>query len=250
MKFRPCIDLHDGKVKQIVGETLTDNQTIENFISKNGAEFFAKIYKEAKLTGGHIVMLGPGNRDEAIKALHAFPGGMQIGGGLNDENYKEYLDEGASHIIVTSFIFSDKEIDLEKVKRISNSAGSKKLVIDLSCKLKNNNYYVVSNKWKDFTNFKITKDSLGMLSKYCDEFLIHAADVEGKKNGADLRLIELLSEITDIPVTYAGGIQNLDDVKEVSKSGNNKIDLTIGSALDLFGGNIKIQELLKLPEFN
>lgn len=249
MKFRPCIDLHEGKVKQIVGETLTSDKPKENFVSEKDASYFATLYRENNLSGGHIVMLGQGNKAEALNALNTFPGGMQVGGGINDSNYKEYLDNGASHIIVTSYIFEQGQVNLDKVKNISSKTGAGNLVIDLSCKLYNNTYYVVSNKWKDITDFELTRENLGKLSKYCDEFLIHAAHIEGKRQGADFKLIKLLAEFSDIPVTYAGGINSQDEIKEVKSSGNDKIDITIGSALDIFGGDLNFNKIIKMDVF-
>jgi len=249
MKFRPCIDLHEGKVKQIVGETLDSGVTLENFVSDNDSEYFAKLYKKHGLTGGHIIMLGKGNEDEAMKALKAYEGGLQVGGGLNDENYKPYLDAGASHIIVTSYIFTDEELDLERLKKISDKAGKDRLVIDLSCKKHLQSYYVATNKWRDVTSCEVNPANLEKLSRYCDEFLIHASDVEGKREGPDLELIELLAGHLGNSITYAGGVRNKGDIESVNDAGKGRVDLTIGSALDIFGGDINFEEVVSMKEF-
>ena len=237
-KFRPCIDLHNGKVKQIVGSSLSEEQSElkENFVSEHGAEWYAELYKNDGLKGGHIIMLGKGNENAAIKALQAYPGGMQIGGGITCDSFSKYLDLGASAVIVTSYIFPEGKLSLERVKEFPKN----KLVIDLSCK----DMRVAINRWQTITDFKITKDNLEMLAEHCCEFLIHATAVEGKKSGMDLELIEFLGKYSPIPTTYAGGANSLEDIETVNKLSNGMVDLTVGSALDIFGGNLPYKEFV------
>ncbi|MGL1931096.1 MAG: phosphoribosylformimino-5-aminoimidazole carboxamide ribotide isomerase [Desulfotalea sp.] len=240
MKFRPCIDLHDGKVKQIVGSSLSDSNPSElktNFEADNPPNWFADMYRRDNLHGGHIIKLGSGNDVAAKKALAAWPSGMQIGGGINNSNAKEWLDAGASHLIVTSWVFRDGLVDYERLNELVAIAGKDKIVLDLSCRRRNNDYFIVTDRWQNFTEVKITEEVLANLSSFCDEFLIHAADVEGKCQGIELELLKILSQYTPIPTTYAGGIRNLDDMELIDKIGNGKIDATIGSALDIFGGD-------------
>ncbi|HEY5560339.1 MAG TPA: phosphoribosylformimino-5-aminoimidazole carboxamide ribotide isomerase [Clostridiaceae bacterium] len=245
MNFRPCIDLHHGKVKQIVGGTLNDGgKLIENFISEKGAEYYAKLYKKDKLKGGHIIMLGEGNEEEAIKALRAYPGGLQIGGGITADNGEYYLKYGASHIIVTSYVFKDGNIYFDNLKKLVNKVGKANIVLDLSCRIQDNKYYVVTDRWKKFTDFQVNEENLNMLSKFCDEFLIHAVDVEGKCNGIEEELIKTLGEWISIPTTYAGGISSFEDIDKLKKY-SNKVDFTIGSALDIFGGKLSYEDLIK-----
>lgn len=252
-KFRPCIDLHNGKVKQIVGSSLSENESElkENFVSEKPAEWYAELYKKDGLKGGHIIMLGPGNEEAAIKALKAYPKGLQIGGGITSENALKYLEAGASAVIVTSYIFPNAKFSLEKLKEISNKIGKDKLVVDLSC-YKNNGQWTVDNgqwlvainKWQTLTNFAITAENLKMISEYCSEFLVHAAGVEGKQQGMDLELIEFLGEHSPIPATYAGGANCLEDFETCNKLSKGRVDLTIGSALDIFGGKLPYEKLL------
>jgi len=249
MKFRPCIDLHNGKVKQIVGGTLNDSGAVENFVSDRNAAHYAEMYKRDGLSGGHIIMLGPGNEDEALKALKAFPGGMQIGGGITPENAARFLDAGASHIIVTSYVFKNGAFNVDNLKKIIRKTGKERLVIDLSCRIKESSYYVVTERWQNFTNFEINRFNIEKLEEYCSEFLIHAVDVEGKQEGVDVRLVEILGDSVSIPATYAGGVKDCDDIAAVFNAGKGKIDLTIGSALDIFGGNIPYADVIKRKEF-
>ncbi len=247
MKIRPCIDLHNGKVKQIVGGSLndTDNTAKENFVSLYDASHFAQIYKNDELTGGHIIKLGSGNDEEAEKAIKSYPGGLQIGGGINLENCQYYLDLGASHVIVTSYVFKDGEINFDRLKKLMNHVGKEKLVLDLSCRKKNGDYFVVTDRWQKFTNYRITEDNLKELEKYCHEFLIHAADVEGMCSGIEEKLVSLLGKWVSIPTTYAGGARSLDDADLVNRLGRGKIDLTIGSALDIFGGTLPYSDIIQ-----
>jgi len=249
MKFRPCIDLHNGKVKQIIGGSLDDSGAVENFVSDRGAAYYAEMYRGDGLTGGHIIMLGPGNEGEAISALKAYPGGMQIGGGITPDNAGRYLDAGASHVIVTSYVFRNGLFSPDNLDKMIKAVGRERLVIDLSCRIKDNSYYVVTERWQNFTGFEITEENIKMLENQCDEFLLHAVDVEGMKEGVDLRLVRMLGEFVSIPVTYAGGVRDFSDIENVFSAGRGRIDLTIGSALDIFGGNIPYSEVLKRKEF-
>jgi len=246
MKFRPCIDLHEGKVKQIVGGSLNDSGARENYVSSYNADHYANIYKNAGLTGGHVIALGQGNKDQIIKALQTYPMGLQVGGGVNAENAEWYLNQGASHVIVTSYIFSDGKFNLENLIKISNITTKDRLVIDLSCRKKDDHYYVVTDRWQKFTTFEINKENLAFLADYCDEFLIHAVDVEGLRSGIDSELLNLMSQWVTIPCTYAGGIHSLEDIQTIKTIGQDKIDFTIGSAMDLFGGDLKFQDIVSL----
>ncbi len=239
MKFRPCIDLHDGQVKQIVGSTLKDdapNELLTNFTADKSSEWYAQLYKRDQLVGGHIIKLGPGNDEAAEKALAVWPDNMQIGGGINSENAARWLEAGASHVIVTSCVFSDGIIDDKKLDQLVGEVGKHYLVLDLSCRKKGDDYFIVTDRWQKFTEVTVTAKSLRWLSNYCDEFLIHAADVEGKCQGVELDLIRLLGEYSPLPTTYAGGIRNLSDMELILKHGQGKLDTTVGSALDIFGG--------------
>ncbi len=238
--FRPCIDLHQGKVKQIVGGTLSDTglglQT--NFISEHDSAWFADKYRRDGLSGGHIIMLGAGNEKQALAALEAFPGGMQIGGGLNETNILPYLEAGASHVIITSWLFPKGMLDLQRLERISILAGRARLVIDLSCRKRGADWFVAMNRWQTVTDVRIEPQLLEHLAEYCDEFLIHAADVEGRCEGLDWDLVDLLSAHAMIPTTYAGGARDIQDLDRLAEQSRGRLDLSIGSALDLFGGNL------------
>ena len=241
--FRPCIDLHQGHVKQIIGETLssnqekfTNNRIRENFISQFSSEYYANLYKRDKLKGGHVIMLGPNNEEQAKLALHTYPYGLQIGGGITNQNAAYWLEQQASHIIITSYVFYNGECDFERLKKISNLVSKDKLVLDLSCRWLDGDYYVMTDKWQKKTNVKIDRDTLEKFSEYCSEFLIHAIEVEGKQRGIDRRLIEIL--VTDSPITcvYAGGISSLTDIEYIENTNCQHLAYTIGSGLDLFGG--------------
>lgn len=239
MKFRPCIDLHGGVVKQIVGSTLNDDdpEAVQtNFVATRPSSWFAELYRQDKLTGGHIIMLGPGNDLAAEKALAAWPGGMQLGGGINANNAGKWLDKGASHVIVTSFVFSNGNIDMTRLQQLAKAVGRQRLVLDLSCRKKKNEYFIVTDRWQKFTEVMISEEILGELSGFCDEFLIHAADVEGKCSGIENELVEKLARWTPIPTTYAGGIRDLKDLQLLKETGQNRLDVTVGSSLDIFGG--------------
>lgn len=253
MRFRPCIDIHNGKVKQIVGGSLRDvqDQAEENFVSGQDAAFYAELYKEKGLKGGHVILLNsgdspyfPATKEQALLALKAYPGGLQIGGGVNPDNAREYLQVGASHVIVTSYVFKDGKISWENLEKIEKAAGREHLVIDLSCRKKTDAYYVVTDRWQKFTQVPVTLELMERLGSYCDEFLVHAVDVEGKASGIETELAALLGEFHMRPVTYAGGIGSLQDLDLLDKAGKGNLDFTIGSALDLFGGSIPFERLL------
>lgn len=259
MKFRPCIDIHNGLVKQIVGASLSDskNEAKENYISDKDGGWYASLYKKFHLSGGHIILLNPQTSPyyeadviQARKALAAYPGGMQIGGGMTDENAAQFLTWGASHVIVTSFVFKDGQIHMERLKNITKKIGRRHLVLDLSCRKKkeadgtlSDDYYIVTDRWQKFTDVPINEQTFDMLEPYCDEFLIHAVDVEGKNSGIETQLIPKLHTLTSLPVTYAGGIHSLNDIDQIRNLGQEHVDFTVGSALDLFGGHLSFKDL-------
>ena len=235
--FRPCIDLHQGQVKQIVGGSLNDQGADTNFVSSHDAAYYANLYRENHLTGGHVIALGPGNKEQALKALAAWPQGLQFGGGVNNENATEFLDAGASHVIVTSYLFENGALSADRLESIKKETGADRLILDLSCRKTDNGWNIATDRWQTVTNTEITRDTLSELAGHCSEFLIHAADVEGLQGGIDEELVTLLGNITSIPVTYAGGARALADLQRVSELSNGQVDLTIGSALDIFGGS-------------
>jgi phosphoribosylformimino-5-aminoimidazole carboxamide ribotide isomerase len=245
--FRPCIDLHEGKVKQIVGGSLGEAAGLQtNFVSENPAAWFAELYQRDGLAGGHVIMLGPGNEPEARAALAAFPGGLQIGGGINAENARDWLDAGASHVIATSWVFRAGRVDEGRLGELVKAVGKSRLVLDLSCRRRGGDYFVVTDHWQTFTELTISSDTLQKLARSCAEFLIHAVDVEGLCRGIDRELVEKLGQWTPRPTTYAGGANALSDLEEVTRLGQGKVDLTIGSALDIFGGTgVKYKEVVK-----
>ncbi len=254
MKFRPCIDIHNGKVKQIVGSTIKDkgNQAKENFVSEKNADYYANLYKSYNLDGGHIILLNPkqseyyeATKNQALLALKTYEGGMQIGGGINADNALEFINSGASHIIVTSYVFADGKLNYDNLKKINSVVGKKRLVLDLSCRKKENEYYIVTNRWQKFADEKVNVELLEKLSEYCDEFLIHAVDVEGKNSGIEVSLAEIIGRWNGIPVTYAGGVKSFDDIASLENCSDSKMDFTIGSALDLFGGNVSFEEIAR-----
>lgn len=237
--FRPCIDLHEGRVKQIVGGSLSDagSGLRTNFVSDRPAAWFAELYRQDKLAGGHVIKLGPGNDAAAREALAAWPGGLQIGGGVNVENAGSWLNAGASHVIVTSWVFRDGHIDRDRLDQLSKAVGNSRLVLDLSCRVRSGQYLVVTDRWQKFTDTALSAETLADLSRYCDEFLIHAVDVEGLCRGIDLELVERLAKWSPLPTTYAGGASSMQDLELVQMAGKGRIHLTIGSALDIFGGS-------------
>jgi phosphoribosylformimino-5-aminoimidazole carboxamide ribotide isomerase len=236
--FRPCIDLHEGKVKQIVGGTLRDGGSglRTNFVSERSSAWYAELYRNDGLAGGHVIMLGPGNEQAAKAALRAYPGGLQIGGGITLENAPGYLEVGASHVIVTSWVFRDGQVVWDRLAALRQSIGKQRLVLDLSCRIRDGVYWIVTDRWQKFTTQSLDAETLARMAAFCDEFLIHAVDVEGLCRGIDTRLVELLAENSPLPATYAGGAKSLADLETVARLGRGKIDLTIGSALDIFGG--------------
>jgi phosphoribosylformimino-5-aminoimidazole carboxamide ribotide isomerase len=245
-KFRPCIDLHEGKVKQIVGGTLNDEGAEENFVSKKSPSWYAEKFCESDLNGGHVIQLGPGNLQAAREALAAWPGGLQLGGGVSLENAGEWIEAGASQVIVTSWLFDKDGNFLEdRLKALAEEIGMEKIVVDLSCRKVADGWKVAMNRWQTITEMVIDLDIIGYLSQYCAEFLIHAADVEGQCSGVDVPLVELLGQWTGCPITYAGGVRGLEDLKLINEASAGRLDATVGSALDLFGGSgVTYDELL------
>lgn len=252
MRFRPCIDIHNGQVKQIVGGSLQDqgDQAKENFVSTQDAGYFAALYRKRQLSGGHIILLNPkdspfyeATKQQAMKALKEYPYGMQIGGGITNENAAEYLEAGADKVIVTSFVFKDGQIAYDNLEKLVKEVGKEKLVLDLSCRKKDNQYYIVTNRWQQYTNVILNKKSLDYFAGFSEEFLIHAVDVEGKANGIEEDVAKLIGDWGRIPVTYAGGIHKFEDLETLKLLGKDNLDFTVGSALDLFGGTLKFEEL-------
>ncbi|MCR4842263.1 MAG: phosphoribosylformimino-5-aminoimidazole carboxamide ribotide isomerase [Eubacterium sp.] len=252
--FRPCIDIHDGAVKQIIGGTLDDERGAgENYVSARPASYYAAMYREDSLKGAHVIMLNhPGSpmyektREQAIGALREYPGGMQAGGSVNDENARVFLDAGASHVIVTSFVFKDGVINMDNLERLRRAVGKERTVLDLSCRFRDGDYYIVTDRWQKFTDVKLSPQTLERLAEYADEFLVHAADIEGRKNGPDEAVVDILASYDGIPVTYAGGIRNLEDIDKIKKKGGGRVNFTIGSALDIFGGDLPYLEVKNL----
>ncbi len=245
--FRPCIDLHEGKVKQIVGGTLGDcaEALRTNFVSDRPAAWYAELYRRDGLRGGHVIMLGPGNEAEARAALAAYPGGLQVGGGVNVENAPGWLEAGASHVIVTSWVFREGRVDWARLDQLVSVIGRNRLVLDLSCRRRGAGYFVVTDRWQHFTELEISAGALSKLAGYCAEFLVHAVDVEGLCRGVDLELVRKLADWSPLPATYAGGARSLSDLEEVTRVGQGRIDLTIGSALDIFGGTrVRYEEVV------
>lgn len=267
MKFRPCIDIHNGKVKQLVGGSLKDEGNVakENFVSEKRSSYYADLYKEKGLKGGHIIILNSkdseyfeATRDEAVNALETAPGLMQIGGGINNENAKFFIDRGASHVIVTSFIFEDGKISYEKLDKLVEAVTKEKIVIDLSCRNKDGKYFVVTDRWQTFTDVEVNVETLSKLSSYCDEFLIHGVDVEGKQGGMEEDLVKVLAEYVKesdsyvnrsgdglSKITYAGGLGSFENIEKFGEISNGYLDFTIGSALDIFGGKLEFEKVIK-----
>ena len=255
MRFRPCIDIHNGQVKQIVGGSLTDigDQAKENFVSGQDASFYAKLYEKYNLKGGHIILLNgkdspyyEATKEQALLALKTYPKGMQIGGGINDENAYEFLEKGADKVIVTSYVFKNGQISYENMDKLVKAVGRENLVLDLSCRKKEGQYYIVTDRWQNYTDVVLDEKSLDIFAAYCDEFLIHAVDVEGKASGIETGVAGLLGSWGKIPKTYAGGIHTYGDLQILKELGKNKIDFTIGSALDLFGGELEFEKIVKM----
>lgn len=253
MRFRPCIDIHNGKVKQIVGGSLTDrqDQAVENFVSEKDGSWFADLYREKGLKGGHIILLNSvsspyyeATKEQAIRALRAWPGGMQVGGGITAENASEFLKAGAEKVIVTSYVFKNGQIYWENLRRLTETVGAKRLVLDLSCRRKDDRYMIVTDRWQKFTDVCLDEGLLEQLSAYCSEFLVHAVDVEGKSAGIEVPVVRLLASHSGTVSTYAGGVGSFADLETLKKVGNNRVDVTIGSALDLFGGSMSFADVL------
>lgn len=254
MEFRPCIDIHNGKVKQIVGGSLSDvgDYARENFVAQQDAAFFADLYKKAGIKGGHIILLNGKDspyyeetRQQAYEALKAYPGGLQVGGGINPENGCDFLEAGASHVIVTSYVFHDGMIDYDRLQKLVDAVGREHLVLDLSCRRLEDGYYIVTDRWQKLTKQKVTVSLMEELAGYCDEFLIHAVDVEGKAEGIEKELVSLIGSWGKLPVTYAGGVHSYEDLELLKKLGQDHLNVTIGSALDLFGGPLSWREVLQ-----
>ena len=257
MQFRPCIDIHNGKVKQIVGSSLLDegNLARENFVAEQDAAFFAKLYKEKNICGGHVILLNKEGseyfeqtREQAVNALLAYPGGLQVGGGITADNASFYIEKGASHVVVTSYVFSNGEINYVNLKKLVEAVGPEHIVLDLSCKKYEDGYYVMTDRWQKKTETKLTVEVMEELAAYCDEFLIHAVDVEGKAQGIEEQLVAMLGQFTLRPVTYAGGVHDFEDLAKLKELGKNHVNVTIGSALDLFGGDMEFEKVLKETE--
>ena len=253
MEFRPCIDIHNGAVKQIVGSSLRDaaDQASENFVSEKGAEYYASLFRAEGLKGGHIILLNAkdspyyeATREQAMRALRAYPGGMQIGGGIEPVHAGEYLEAGASHVIVTSYVFRDGRLDRERLGEMVRAVGREHLVLDLSCRKKEDGYVIVTDRWQKETKTYVNQKLLSELADSCDEFLIHAVDVEGKNNGIEQELAEELSEWKGCPITYAGGVHSMEDLEILKRVGQGRIHVTVGSALDLYGGSLSFRAVL------
>lgn len=255
MEFRPCIDIHNGQVKQIVGGSLTDagNYARENFVSAQDGAFYGKLYSDMNIRGGHVILLNPAGSEyyeatkaQAMLALGSYPGGLMVGGGITCDNALEFINAGASHVIVTSYVFKDGRINYDNLNALVNLVGKDRLVLDLSCRKKDDSYYIVTDRWQKFTDVCVTLDTLEELSAYCDEFLIHAADVEGKCKGIEAPLVKLLGQFTTIPITYAGGVGEYEDLQQLKALGMNHVNVTIGSALDIFGGKLDFNKILEI----
>ena len=246
--FRPCIDIHDGQVKQIVGSTLLDTDQaagpVTHFTSPRPGSWYARLYRQDNLQGGHVIMLGPGNESAALEALAAWPGGMQLGGGVNADNASRFLDGGASHVIVTSWVFREGRIDFDRLRRLVEAIGKERLVLDLSCRRRHDGYYVATDRWQKTTDTRIDAESLAVLSDHCDEFLVHAVDVEGKQSGVDLELVALLGRLSPVTATYAGGVRHLGDLEALRQAGEGRVAVTVGSALDIFGGPLAYRDVV------
>lgn len=238
--FRPCIDLHAGRVKQIVGGSLRDDGSAPqtNFVAEHSAEYYAELYRRDGLTGGHVIQLGAGNTAAAEAALAAWPQGLQLGGGVGASNARHWLDCGAHKVIVTSYLFEGGDFSERRLRELGAVVGPAELVIDLSCRRVADGWCVATDRWQTVTSLRIEAATFELLSRYCSEFLIHAADVEGLCQGIDAELVALLGRISPLPCTYAGGGRSIDDLARVEELSAGRVDLTYGSALDLFGGKL------------
>lgn len=254
MEFRPCIDIHNGRVKQIVGSSLRDqgDTARENFVSQQDGAFYARLYKEQNIRGGHIILLNSveseyyeATREQALMALKEYPGGLQVGGGITADNAATFIEAGASAVIVTSYVFRDGKINYENLDKLVQAVGKEHVVLDLSCRYREDGYYIVTDRWQKFTDEKMDRELLDRLSDSCAEFLVHAVDVEGKSSGIETDLVRLLGEWGKIPITYAGGVHSFDDLDAIYRIGNNRLNVTIGSALDLFGGPMSYEKVIQ-----
>lgn len=254
MKFRPCIDIHNGRVKQIVGDTLRDygDAAKENFVSEQNACFYAEMYKKDGLKGGHVILLNgidspyyDETRNQALMALNTYREGLQIGGGINPENARGYLEAGASHVIVTSYVFKDGMVNYDNLERLAGVTGKDRLVLDVSCRRKDGRYYIVTDRWQRFTDVALSEEVFYKLANFCNEFLIHAVDAEGKAKGIEEELAELMGKLKGFKMTYAGGIGSMEDIERLRVLGKEAIDFTVGSALDIFGGKLPYSEIRK-----
>lgn len=252
MRFRPCIDIHNGKVKQIVGGSLKDerDQAEENFVSERSAAFYADMFHRDNLKGGHMILLNPpsspyfeADRQQAAEALAVWPGGLQIGGGVTADNASSYIRAGASHVVVTSYVFKDGQVQWENLEKLADAVGAGHVVLDVSCRKKDGKYYIVTDRWQKFTKVQLGEEILYWMKEYCDEFLVHGVDVEGKSAGIEEGLVEMLAGVQGIPITYAGGISSLDELERFRRVSGGRLDFTIGSALDLYGGDIPYDEV-------
>ncbi len=255
MQFRPCIDIHNGKVKQIVGSSLQDagDQAIDNFVATQDASYYAELYRDRGLSGGHVILLNgadspyyPETRRQAMRALAAYPGGLQVGGGITAENAPEYLKAGASHVIVSSYVFKGGHVLQNRLNALVKAVGKEHVVLDLSCRRSGDFYYIVTDRWQTMTQIPVIPETLDELKVYCDEFLIHAVDVEGKNSGIELPLVDLLSQWNGLPITYAGGVHSTEDLQLLKEKGQDRIGVTIGTALDLFGGSMKLDDVIEI----
>lgn len=254
MEFRPCIDIHNGRVKQIVGSSLRDqgDAARENFVSQQDGAFYARLYKEQNICGGHIILLNSveseyyeATRKQALLALEEYPGGLQVGGGITADNAATFIEAGASAVIVTSYVFRDGKINYENLDKLVEAVGREHVVLDLSCRYREDGYYIVTDRWQKFTDEKIDRELLDRLADSCAEFLVHAVDVEGKSSGIETDLVRLLGEWGKIPITYAGGVHSFEDLDAIYRLGNNRLNVTIGSALDLFGGPMSYEKVIQ-----
>lgn len=254
MEFRPCIDIHNGRVKQIVGSSLRDqgDAARENFVSQQDGAFYAHLYKEQNICGGHIILLNSveseyyeETRKQALLALKEYPGGLQVGGGMTADNAASFIEAGASAVIVTSYVFRDGKINYENLDKLVQAVGREHVVLDLSCRYREDGYYIVTDRWQKFTDEKIDRELLDRLADSCAEFLVHAVDVEGKSSGIETDLVRLLGEWGKIPITYAGGVHSFEDLDAIYRLGNNRLNVTIGSALDLFGGPMSYEKVIQ-----
>lgn len=253
MRFRPCIDIHNGKVKQIVGGTLRGDgaHPEENYVSEYDAAWFARFYTADGLKDGHIILLNPVSapeyrltKEQALKALYSAPGAFQLGGGVTPYNAAEFLDAGALRVIVTSYVFQDGTFNRRHLEKIVSAVGRDRLVLDLSCRKRGDSYYIVTDRWQKFTDVCLNKETLENLARSCSEFLVHAVDAEGLRKGPELELVDLLAS-SPIPVTYAGGVADFQDLEDLRLRGQGRVDVTIGSALDIFGGTMPYRKVLE-----